>query len=66
MSALSVCTPACQKRASDPTSAGHEPPCYCWELNSGPLEDLITAAPSLQPQHFYFVGQILLINSLVR
>jgi hypothetical protein len=31
---------------------GCEPPCGCWELNSGPLEDesvLLTSKPSLQP-----------------
>ena len=31
---------------------GCEPPCGCWELNSGPLEEqslLLTAEPSLQP-----------------
>jgi hypothetical protein len=25
------------KRASDPITDGCEPPCGCWELNSGPL-----------------------------
>jgi len=32
-----------------------EPPCGCWELNSGPLEEqsvLLTTEPSLQP---YFI-----------
>ena len=41
-----------QKRASDPTTDGCEPPCGCWELNLGPLEEqsvLLTAEPSLQP-----------------
>ena len=31
---------------------GSEPPCGCWELNTGPLEEqavLLTAEPSLQP-----------------
>jgi hypothetical protein len=28
----------CQKRASDPSTDGYEPPCGCWELNSRPLE----------------------------
>ena len=51
MSALSACTPACQKRASDPIIDGCEPPCGCWELNSGPLEKqsaLLTTEPPLQ------------------
>jgi hypothetical protein len=41
-----------QKRASDPITDGCEPPCGCWELNSGPLEEqsvLLTTEPSLQP-----------------
>jgi hypothetical protein len=42
-----------QKRASDPITDGCEPPCGCWELNSGPLEEqsvFLTAEPSsLQP-----------------
>jgi hypothetical protein len=42
-----------QKRASDSTTDGCEPPCGCWELNSGPLEEqsmLLTSEPSsLQP-----------------
>jgi hypothetical protein len=28
-----------QKRASDSITDGCEPPCGCWELNSGPLEE---------------------------
>ena len=41
-----------QKRALDPFANGCEPPCGCWSLNSGPLEErsvLLTAEPSLQP-----------------
>jgi hypothetical protein len=26
---------------------GCEPPCGCWELNSRPLEEVLTAEPSL-------------------
>jgi hypothetical protein len=47
----------CQRTASDPITEGCEPPCGCWELNSGPLEEypmLLTAEPSLQPQHAHF------------
>jgi hypothetical protein len=53
MSALSACTPECQKRASDHTRDGYESPCGCWRLNSGPLEEqtvLLTTKPSLQFQ----------------
>jgi hypothetical protein len=41
-----------QKRALDPITDGFEPPCGCWELNSGPLEEqsvLLTTQPSLLP-----------------
>ena len=41
-----------QKRASDPITDGCEPPCGCWELSSGPLEEQtmsLTTEPSLQP-----------------
>ncbi len=36
---------------SNPITDGCEPPCGCWELNSGPLEEqsvLLTSEPSLQ------------------
>jgi hypothetical protein len=41
-----------QKSALDPIRDGCEPPCGCWELNSGPLEEqsVLTPEPSLQPQ----------------
>jgi hypothetical protein len=39
-----------QQRKSDPITDGCEPPCGCWELNSGPLEVLLTTEPSLQPR----------------
>ena len=38
-----------QKRASDPITDGCEPPCGCWKLNSGPLEEqsvLLTISPA--------------------
>ena len=40
-----------QKRAPDLITDGWKPPCGCWELNSGPLEEqamLLTTEPSLQ------------------
>ena len=58
VSALFVCMPARQKRASEPSIDGSEPPCGCWELNSGPLEEqpvLLTAEPSLQPKDLFYV-----------
>jgi hypothetical protein len=36
-----------QKRASDPITDGCEPPCGCWELNSGPLEEQAVSALNL-------------------
>ena len=56
---LPVCLPAGQKRASDFISDGCEPPCGCWELNSGPLEEqamLLIAEPSLQLHMFTFLS----------
>jgi hypothetical protein len=47
------CLQTHQKRASDPITDGCEPPCGCWELNSGPLEEqsvLLTSESSLQPR----------------
>ena len=45
------CLQTYQKKPSDLVTDGCEPPCGCWELNSGPLEKqsvLLTAEPSLQ------------------
>jgi hypothetical protein len=42
-----------QKRASDLIKNGCEPPCDCWKLNSGQLEEqlvLLTTEPYLQPE----------------
>jgi hypothetical protein len=36
---------------------GFEPPCGCWDLNSGPPEEqsvLLTTEPSLQPPVSHF------------
>ena len=55
---LSVYMPAGQKRAPDLITDGCEPPCGCWELNSGPLEEqamLLTTEPSLQPHVVRFI-----------
>jgi hypothetical protein len=41
-----------QKRASDLITGGCEPPCGCWDLNSGPLEEqsvFLATEPSHQP-----------------
>ena len=42
-----------KKRASDLITDDYEPPCGCWDLNSGPSKEqlvLLTTEPSLQPQ----------------
>ena len=54
------CLQTPQKRASDLITDGCEPPCGCWELNSGPLEGqsvLLTAEPSRQP-----IYSVLIVN----
>jgi hypothetical protein len=43
-----------QKRASDPFKGGCEPPCGCWDLNTGPSEEqsvLLPTEPPHQPPH---------------
>lgn len=54
MNVLFTCMFAHQKRASNPMKLqlkvdGCEPPRACWQLNSGPVEERLTAALSLQP-----------------
>jgi hypothetical protein len=48
---------ACQKRAPDPITDGCEPPCGCWVLNSGPLEEQSVLLPliHLSSPSFNFV-----------
>jgi hypothetical protein len=53
--------PKDQKIAPDVIKDGYEPPCDCWELNSGPLEEQpvpLTSEPSLQPHLFVFYPEI--------
>ena len=43
-----------------------EPPCGCWELNSGSLEEqsvLLTTEPSLQPLFRFLISPILILQS---
>ena len=45
-----------------------EPPCECWELKPGPLEErsvLLTAEPSLQPPDHEFLNSNVLILLIV-
>ena len=44
MNALSACIVTRQKKTSDHITDGHEPPCGCWELNSGPQEQQAVSA----------------------
>jgi hypothetical protein len=44
--------PEGQKRVPNLLIDGYEPPCGCWELNSGPLDEqpvILTSEPSLHP-----------------
>jgi hypothetical protein len=44
------------EEASDFVTDGYEPPCGCWDLNSGPLEEqsaLLTPEPSHQPLVYF-------------
>jgi hypothetical protein len=46
-----------RRRHQDPITDGCEPPCGCWELNSGPLKEqamLLIAEPSSPAPHFIF------------
>jgi hypothetical protein len=51
------CLQTHQKRTSDLITDGCEPPCSCWELNSGSLEEpsvFLITEPSLQPLDILF------------
>ena len=51
-SALSACTPACQKMPAELIRDGCKLSNSCWKLNSGPLEEqpvLLISEPSCQP-----------------
>jgi hypothetical protein len=51
------CLQTHQKKASDFIMDGCEPPCGCWDLNSGPPGEqlvLLPAKPSPQPCIFFF------------
>jgi hypothetical protein len=54
---LSSDTP--EEQVADLIMVGCEPPCGCWDSNSGPLEEqsvLLTAEPSLQPDQWLLKG----------
>jgi hypothetical protein len=61
------CLQTPQKRASDLITYGFEPPCSCWDLNSGPPEEqsvFLPAEPSLQPQKdISWIGNSLQVDS---
>ena len=62
---LSACMPAGQKRAPDLITDGCEPPCGCWELNSGPLEEqamFLTSEPSLQSLVYNFLSSLYILK----
>ena len=53
------CLQTHQKWASNPITDDCEPPCGCWDLNSGSLTVLLTTESSLRPQliHSYLLVQ---------
>jgi hypothetical protein len=56
-----------QKRAWDPITDGCDPPCGCWELNSGCLKEklmLLSTKPSLQRIISFLKGNKLLFSFL--
>jgi hypothetical protein len=59
MSTLSSYTAACQKRASAHITDGCEPPCGCWELNSGPLEEQTVFLTPAQNTAFLMYNQFI-------
>jgi len=53
-----ICLQTHQKRVLDLITDGCEPPCGCWDLNSGPSKEqsvLLSAEPSHQPWFGFFV-----------
>ena len=57
-----------QKRASDLITDGCEPPCGCWDLNSGPLEEqsvLLTPEPSLQPVTSFLYVSVFCLHACI-
>ena len=51
-----ICMSACMMKEGIRTQYGCEPPCGCWGLNSGPLEEqpvLLTPEPSSSPVLFF-------------
>ena len=60
----SRCFQTHQERASDFVMDGCVPPCGCWDLNSGPLEEqsvLLTTEPSLQPLNDLFLSVVVVV-----
>ena len=55
-----------QKRTSDLITDGCEPPCGCWELNSGPREEkLVLLTISLANEVFFVVVLVLFFQDRV-
>jgi hypothetical protein len=47
---------------------GCEPPCGCWDLNSGPLEEqsvLLTTEPFLQPNILSFADKWMELENII-
>jgi hypothetical protein len=64
VSALSACMPAYQKRASDPRIKYFHPPCGCWELNSGSLEEekvLLTTSQLFFKTNLFYICEYIVV-----
>ena len=69
LSTLSLSSNTPEEGVISLTTDGCEPPCGCWELNSGPSEEqsvLLTAEPSLQPLLWFCVGDCIQCFVLTR
>ena len=65
MSTLQLSLDTHQKRASDPITDGCEPPCGCWELNTGHLGKqsvLLIPGPTLQPSTAVYYATFRLVT----
>ena len=58
MRAQSACTPACQKKASDPIIDDCEPPCGCRRLNSGRADGVLNCCAISPAPNMYYVSTI--------
>ena len=56
--ALSACIPACPKKALDPITNDCEPPCGCWRLNSGRVDNALNYCAISPALNMYYISTI--------